>query len=162
MSPQDFYCKHTNAKDVRLFANKTGTVYQSKHSLRPRARAKRVFGASIVRQRLSQGISSLSHKSRGRRRFVLERRRQRTGGLVVASQTVDSRLDDNKTELGVRVLAAALKVLAHSNSALLLRVSIPLGVEVHTMRWYRSSGISGARPSLLRIRRILLPVTKRT
>lgn len=30
------------------------------------------------------------------------------------------------------------------------------------MRWYRSSGISGARPSLLRIRRILLPVTKRT
>ena len=66
----------------------------------------------------SQGIIKLSHKGRGRRRLVLERRGNGTRGLVVARETVNTRLDKNETELRIHVLAVALKVLAHTNSAL--------------------------------------------
>lgn len=52
----------------------------------------------------------------GSSRLVLPRRRQDTNGSVVTGQTVDSGLDENKTELGVLVFAVALKVLADSNS----------------------------------------------
>lgn len=38
-----------------------------------------------------------------------------TDGLVVAGKTVDTRLDENEAELGVLVLAVALKVLADSD-----------------------------------------------
>ena len=38
--------------------------------------------------------------------------------LVVAGQAVDAGLDENQTELGVDVLAVAVKVLAHGDSAL--------------------------------------------
>lgn len=41
---------------------------------------------------------------------------QDTDGLVVAGQTVDTRLDENQAELGVLVLAVALKVLADGDS----------------------------------------------
>lgn len=44
--------------------------------------------------------------------LVLPGRRQDTDGLVVASQTVDTRLDQNQAELGVLVLAVALEVLS--------------------------------------------------
>lgn len=44
--------------------------------------------------------------------LVLPGRRQDTNGLVVAGQAVDTRLDENKAELGVLVLAVALEVLA--------------------------------------------------
>ena len=40
--------------------------------------------------------------------LVLPGGRQDTDGLVVASETVDTRLDENETELGVLVLAVAL------------------------------------------------------
>lgn len=65
------------------------------------------------------GNHQLSHKRRGRRRLVLERRRDSTRGLVVARQTVDTRLNENETELRVHVLAVALKVLAHRDGTLL-------------------------------------------
>ena len=68
----------------------------------------------------SQGIIKLSHKGRGRRRLVLERRRNGTGRLVVAGQAVDTRLDQNQAELRVGVLAVALEVLADADGALLL------------------------------------------
>ena len=42
--------------------------------------------------------------------------RQDTDGLVVAGQTVDTRLDENQAELGVLVLAVALEVLADGDS----------------------------------------------
>lgn len=67
----------------------------------------------------SQGIIKLSHKSRGRRRLVLERGGNGTRGLVVARQTVNTRLDENETELAVGVLAVALQVLAHRDGTLL-------------------------------------------
>lgn len=41
-----------------------------------------------------------------------------TDGLVVAGKTVDTGLDQNKAELGVLVLAVALKVLADGNGLL--------------------------------------------
>ena len=72
-----------------------------------------------ARREFSQGIIKLGHKRRGRRRLVLERRRDSTSGLVVARQAVDTRLNENETELGVHVLAVALKVLAHGDSTLL-------------------------------------------
>ena len=48
--------------------------------------------------------------------LVLPGRRKDTDGLVVAGKTVDTGLDENETELGVLVLAVALKVLADSDS----------------------------------------------
>ena len=47
--------------------------------------------------------------------LVLPRGGQDTDGLIVAGQTVDSRLDQDQAELGVLVLAVALEVLADSD-----------------------------------------------
>lgn len=52
----------------------------------------------------------------GSRRLVLPGGREDTDGLVVARQTVDTGLDENEAELGVPVLAVALKVLADGDS----------------------------------------------
>jgi len=41
-----------------------------------------------------------------------------TDGLVVAGETVDTGLDENKTEFGVLVLSVALKMLANRDSLL--------------------------------------------
>lgn len=79
----------------------------------------------------SQGIIKLSHKGRGRRRLVLERGGNGTRGLVVARETVNTRLDKNETELAVGVLAVALKVLAHGDGTLLRRVSRNHGVSTY-------------------------------
>ena len=43
---------------------------------------------------------------------------QNTNGLVIAGQTVDTRLDENEAELGVLVLAVAFKVLADGDGLL--------------------------------------------
>jgi hypothetical protein len=66
---------------------------------------------------------------------------------------VDTGLDENEAELAVLVLAVALKVLADGNSlgktlALLRPGRNVRRVAIFTflIRWYRSSGISGARP----------------
>lgn len=45
-------------------------------------------------------------------------RGQDTNGLVVAGKTVDPGLDENETELGVLVLAVALKVLSDGDGLL--------------------------------------------
>lgn len=54
--------------------------------------------------------------------LVLPGRGQNTDGLVVTGETVDTRLDENETELGVLVLAVALEMLADSDG-LRVRVS---------------------------------------
>ena len=48
--------------------------------------------------------------------LVLPGRGEDTDGLVVPSETVDSRLDQNEAELGVLVLAVALQVLSDGDS----------------------------------------------
>ena len=60
----------------------------------------------------------LCNEGRSSRRVVLERWRDLLLGLVVASQTVDTGLDENETELRVLVLAVGLKMLANGNSLL--------------------------------------------
>ena len=54
----------------------------------------------------------LGHQGAGGGGLVLPGRGEDTDGLVVAGQTVDTRLDENHAELGVLVLTVALKVLA--------------------------------------------------
>ena len=63
-------------------------------------------------------MSRLSNQGRGGGGFILETRLERLGALVVSCETVDTRLDQDKTELGVLVLAVSLEVLAHANSLL--------------------------------------------
>lgn len=55
---------------------------------------------------------SLSDERRSSRGVVLERRRDLLLRLVVASETVDTGLDEDETELGVLVLPVDLQVLA--------------------------------------------------
>jgi hypothetical protein len=50
--------------------------------------------------------------------LVLPGRRELLLGLVVAGKTVDTGLDQNKTELRVLVLSVGLKMLANSNRLL--------------------------------------------
>ena len=50
--------------------------------------------------------------------LLLPGRRKLLRALVVASQTVNTALDQNQTELGVTVLSVALEVLSHSDSLL--------------------------------------------
>jgi len=66
--------------------------------------------------RLGMVASRLGNQGAGGRRLVLPGRGEDTDGLVVAGQTVDTRLDENEAELGVLVLAVALKVLADGDS----------------------------------------------
>lgn len=73
-------------------------------------------------------VSALCDNGAGSSRLVLPGRGEDTDGLVVAGQTVDSGLDENEAELGVLVLAVALKVLADGDSLL---VSILLVLTLH-------------------------------
>jgi len=66
--------------------------------------------------RRNQAVSRLSDHGAGGRGLVLPGGREDADGLVVAGQTVDTRLDENQAELGVLVLAVALKVLSDGNS----------------------------------------------
>lgn len=63
-------------------------------------------------------VKTLSHESRGGRRFVAPIGCEHTLGLVVTSQTMDTALDQNQTELGILVLAISLEVLANSDGLL--------------------------------------------
>ena len=56
--------------------------------------------------------------------------RKLLSALVVASETVNTALDENQTELGVAVLSVALQVLSHGHSL--------LDQEVHVLRNGRS------------------------
>ena len=76
--------------------------------------------------------------------------------LVVASETVNTALDENQTELGVAVLSVALQVLSHGHSL--------LDQEVHVLGDGGSQSYSLTRhtrppPFFFRILRILEPVT---
>lgn len=51
-------------------------------------------------------------------RIVFERRRNLLLGLVIASETVDTRLDQNQPEFRVLVLAISLEMLAYRDSLL--------------------------------------------
>jgi hypothetical protein len=62
--------------------------------------------------------SRLSDKGAGSGGLVTPGGGQDTDGLVVAGQTVDTRLDENEAELAVLVLAVALKVLADGDGLL--------------------------------------------
>jgi hypothetical protein len=66
-------------------------------------------GEPLAITRLSGGESSKGN-------VQLPVGRKDTDRLVVAGQTVDTRLNENETELGVLVLAVALEVLADGNS----------------------------------------------
>jgi hypothetical protein len=57
----------------------------------------------------------LSDERRSGGRVVFERRRNLLFRLVITSETMDPRLDKDKTELGVLVLPVGLEVLAHGN-----------------------------------------------
>ena len=61
---------------------------------------------------------SLSDEGGGGGGLVLESRGHSAHALVVASEAVDSRLDEDETELGVLVLAVLLEVLAHTDGLL--------------------------------------------
>lgn len=63
----------------------------------------------------SQAFRPLCDNGAGGGRLVLPGRGQDADGLVVAGETVDTRLDKNEAELGVLVLAVALEVLADSD-----------------------------------------------
>lgn len=67
---------------------------------------------------------SLVDQSRGRGRLVLPVRRQDGNGSVVSSQSVDSRLDQNQSELGVLVLSVSLQVLSDRDSLLDQKVQV--------------------------------------
>ena len=57
-------------------------------------------------------MARLTDNGGGSGGLVLPGRGKDADGLVVAGKTVDTRLDENEAELGVLVLAVALKVLA--------------------------------------------------
>jgi hypothetical protein len=69
-------------------------------------------------------LCCLGDQGRGSRRLVLPGRRESLGLLVVAGKLVDTRLDENQTELGVLVLAVLLKMLADVHSLLDKEVEI--------------------------------------
>ena len=79
----------------------------------------------------------LSDDGAGGGALVLPGGGEDTVGLVVASETVDTRLDQNHAELGVAVLAVALKVLADGDG---------LGGRVSTFR-DTEAGTQGCSPS---------------
>lgn len=65
-----------------------------------------------LRSTPSNSSAQLSNDGAGCGALIPPRGRQDTNTLVVAGETVDTRLDENQAELGVLVLAVALKVLA--------------------------------------------------
>ena len=60
----------------------------------------------------------LGNEGGGGSRVVLERRGDLLLGLVIASETVDTGFDENKTELGILVLSVRLEVLADGDGLL--------------------------------------------
>lgn len=65
---------------------------------------------------LHHSTGALRDNGAGGGGLVLPGGREDTDSLVVTGQTVDTGLDENETELGVLVLAVALKVLADGDS----------------------------------------------
>lgn len=63
-------------------------------------------------------INTLVNQSRSSGRFVLPVRRQDRDGSVVSGQSVDSRFDQNQSELRVLVLSVSFQVLSDRDSLL--------------------------------------------
>jgi hypothetical protein len=70
---------------------------------------------SLPMQAFTHSMTTLRDHGAGGGAVVLPGRRENTDGLVVAGQTVDTRLNQNETELGVLILAVALEMLADGN-----------------------------------------------
>lgn len=77
---------------------------------------------------------NLVNQSRGSGRLVLPVRRQHGDGSVVSSQSVDSGLDQNQSELGVLVLSVSLQVLSDRDSLLDQEVQVLRKVRSQTVR----------------------------
>jgi hypothetical protein len=58
----------------------------------------------------------LSNQSAGGSALVFPDWWENTDGLVVSGETVDTRFDENETELGVLVLSVSLKMLSDGDS----------------------------------------------
>ena len=63
-------------------------------------------------------IPGLGDQGGGGGRLVLEGGGDHALGAVVTRKTMDTRLDQNKTELAILVLSVAVQVLAHADGAL--------------------------------------------
>ena len=74
-------------------------------------------------RRCHQSRVRLCDQGTGGSALVLPCGRQSADGLVVPGETVDTRFDENEAELGVPILAVALKMLADSDG-LYIQVNI--------------------------------------
>lgn len=80
---------------------------------------------------------NLGNKSRGGARLVLPVGSQHALRFVVASQTVNSGLDQNQTEFTVLILAVALQVLADGDSLLdhVVQILWDVGLESNRLHY---------------------------
>lgn len=83
----------------------------------------------------------LVDQGRGGGRLVLPVRRQDGDGSVVSGQSVDSRLDQNQSELGVLVLSVSLQVLSDGDSLLDQVVQVLRDVRGQTVRLQDSENL---------------------
>jgi hypothetical protein len=91
----------------------------------------------------------LGNEGAGGRGLVLPRGREDADGLVVAGQAVDAGLDENQAELGVLVLAVALKVLADGNSLVDNLAQALLSLQAGPLAAERAHGSRRARRDIL-------------
>jgi hypothetical protein len=66
--------------------------------------------------------TGLCDQSAGSSALVLPGWWQSTDGLIVAGETVNAGLDENEAELGILILAVALKMLADGDSLYIMLV----------------------------------------
>ena len=85
-------------------------------------------------------MAELLHMKRFIQHLLLPGGRKLLSTLVVTSQTVNTALDQNQTELGVAVLSVALQVLSDGDGL--------LDEEVHILRQRRgqSYGVKSGKP----------------
>jgi len=105
-------------------------------------------------------LDSLELANNVRKTILFPHRRKCANTLVISRQSVNSWFNQNKTKLRILILTIPLQMLSYSNS--LHKPHPPKKRTTFLIRWYKSSGISGASPPAFKIRRILLPVTNRT
>jgi hypothetical protein len=155
---------HTHCRNLECkfpFHSPTPTTARRDTSLASHAaKNKHPIQLDLLPRDAASGLRSrLSDQGAGSSALVLPVRGQYADCLVVAGKTVDAGLDENQAELAVLVLAVALKVLADGDGLYGYRSahSIPLTQKREGGRGlyltflisiHRSSGISGASPSI--------------
>lgn len=87
-----------------------------------------------LNEKVTPQMLRLGNKGGSGSGLVLESRGDGTLGLVVTSETVDTRLDENEAELGVHVLAVTLEVLANRNGLLDKVVKVLRDLRSKTLR----------------------------